>query len=384
MKTSIKTWTWLLCLAILTIACRKDKQDPSVEQPVPLTGIPQIVTKTVLANAGIIWGFDFLPDGKMIITQKNGQMQLVDTATGSLTAISGMPSNINASGQGGLLDVLIAPDFATSRRIYLTYSTTGNFLTLVHFRLEGTTASSWTTLHTTATPSEYAGHYGSRLAFGTDGKLYWAVGEGGITSQGGAASPNQNGQLLNTLWGKIHRMNPDGSIPADNPVFAANGRSTIFTYGHRNPQGMAFVPGTNRLYATEHGPSGGCELNMVEAGRNFGWPLFSNGVNYNGGSISNGHNGSGITAPLVSWTPALAPSGLTFINHPSYRDWNGNLLTGSLGRRHLLMINFTNNQPGTETVLLPNIGRVRQVKQGPLGIIYASIEDGRLIALTAR
>ncbi|MCU0375912.1 MAG: PQQ-dependent sugar dehydrogenase, partial [Chitinophagaceae bacterium] len=328
---------WLL-LAVLTLgACQKDEQNNPSEQPAPLTGIPQITTKTVLSNAGIIWGFDFLPDGRMIITQKNGQMQLVDTATGSLTAVTGLPANINAGGQGGLLDVLIAPDFATSRRIYLTYSTTGNFLTLGHFRLEGTTAAGWTTLHTTATPSQYAGHYGSRLAFGTDGRLYWAVGEGGVTSQGGATSPNQNGQLLNTLWGKIHRMNPDGSVPADNPIIGNNGRTTIFTYGHRNPQGMAFVPGTNRLYATEHGPSGGCELNLIEAGRNFGWPLFSNGVNYNGNSISNGHNGIGITAPLISWTPALAPSGLTFINHPSFRDWNGNLLSGSLGRRHLLM-----------------------------------------------
>lgn len=375
----------LPALTILALgSCQKDKQEAASTEPGQLTGRPEITTKTVLNNAGIIWGFDFLPDGKIIVSQKNGQLQILDTATGGLTAVSGLPSNINPSGQGGLLDVLVAPDFATSRRIYLTYSTTGNFLTLVHFRLEGTTTTGWTTLHTTATPSQYAGHYGSRLAFGPDGKLYWAVGEGGVTSQGGATSPNQNGQLLNTLWGKIHRINPDGTIPADNPVLEGSGRSTIFTFGHRNPQGMAFMPGTNRLYATEHGPSGGCELNLIEGGRNFGWPLFSNGVNYNGSAISNGHNGTGITAPLVSWTPALAPSGLAFINHPSYRDWNGSLLTGSLGRRHLLMVTFSNGQPGAETVLLPNIGRVRQVKQGPLGIVYVSVEDGRLLALTAR
>ncbi|TAD86404.1 MAG: PQQ-dependent sugar dehydrogenase [Bacteroidetes bacterium] len=384
MNNKIAAWVVLIFAFVALTGCQKDKQASAPTGPVPLTGTPQINIKTVVSNAGIIWGFDFLPDGRMLLTQKSGQMQLLDTATGSLTAVSGLPTNINPAGQGGLLDVLVAPDFATSRRVYITFSITGNFLTLGHFRLDATTATNWTALHTTATPSQYAGHYGSRLAMGADAKLYWAVGEGGVVSQGGASSPNQNGQLLNTLWGKVHRINPDGSVPADNPVFDGTGRSTIFSYGHRNVQGMAFMPGTTRLYATEHGPSGGCELNLIEAGRNFGWPLFSNGVNYNGSNISNGHSGAGITAPLVTWTPALAPSGLSFINHPSYRNWNGNLLTGSLSRRHLLMINFSNGQPGAETILLPNTGRVRQVKQGPLGIIYVSVEDGRLLALTAR
>lgn len=376
---------WVLLCGVM--ACQKDNEalpapeEPEVEGPLRA---PEINIRTVLTNQGIMWGMDFLPNGNIIFTQRNGGMRIMDTATNTTIAVTGLPTNISATGQGGLLDVLVAPDFATSNRVYLTYSITGNLLTLVHFRLQGSTATDWTVLHTTATPSQYAGHYGSRLAFGQDGKLYWAVGEGGVVSQGGASSPNQNGQLLNTLWGKVHRLNPDGSVPADNPVLPGVGRTTIFTYGHRNPQGMGFVPGTNRLYVVEHGPSGGCELNRIEAGNNFGWPLFSNGVNYGGAPISNGHNGSGITAPLVSWTPALAPAGLAFINHPSYRLWNGNMLTGSLTRRHLLMVAFTDGQPGAETILLPNIGRVRNVKQGPQGKIYVSVEDGRLLELTAR
>ena len=240
-------------------------------------------------------------------------------------------------------------------------------------------------LATTESASTWNGHYGSRIAFGSDGKLYWSVGEGGGGSLGGVNSPHQNSQRLNTLWGKIHRMNLDGSVPTDNPLLPGQTtRSTIFSYGIRNPQGMAFEPGTARLFANEHGPSGGCELNRIEAGNNYGWPLYSNGINYNGTNISNGHNAPGITAPLKTWTPALAPSGLAFINHPSFKDWNGNILMGSLGRRHLLMIKMTNGVPGEETVLLNNAGRIRNVKMGPAGRVYVSVEDGRLLVLTAR
>jgi glucose/arabinose dehydrogenase len=181
-------------------------------------------------------------------------------------------------------------------------------------------------------------------------------------------------------------MNLDGSVPSDNPLLPGQtARTTLYSYGHRNPQGLAFEPATSQLFVSEHGPSGGCELNRVRAGENFGWPLYSMGINYNGTVISNGHNASGIVAPLKSWTPALAPAGLTFINHPSFRDWNGNMLMGSLGRRQLLMIKMTNGVPGDETILLENNGRIRNVKMGPAGKIYVSVEDGgRLLSLTAR
>jgi glucose/arabinose dehydrogenase len=268
----------------------------------------------------------------------------------------------------------------------VTYSITGGFLSLARFTLNGTAASNWQVLHTTESASTWNGHYGSRIAFGPDGKLYWSVGEGGGGSLGGASSPHQNGQRLNTFWGKIHRMNLDGSIPADNPLLPGQtARSTLFSYGHRNPQGMAFDPKTNRLFVNEHGPSGGCELNRVQPAENFGWPLYSMGINYNGTTISNGHTAPGIVAPLKSWTPAFAPSGLTFINHPSFKEWNGNLLMGSLGRKHLLMIKMTNGVPSNETILLENNGRIRNVKMGPGGKIYVSVEDGgKLLSLTAK
>ncbi|HMP86767.1 MAG TPA: PQQ-dependent sugar dehydrogenase [Lacibacter sp.] len=374
---------------ILLAACSRDRGANPTQPPVvtpPLTGTPELTTTTLLTNQGIIWGFDVLPDGNLLYSQKAGTLRLFDTATRSNTPLTGLPTNISSSGQGGWLDVAVSPDFSTSRQVFVTYATTGGFLSLARFTLNGTAAANWQILHTTESASTWNGHFGSRLAFGADGKLYWSVGEGGGGSMGGPSSPHQNSQRLNTLWGKIHRMNPDGTVPADNPLLPGQtARSTIYSYGIRNPQGMAFGPGSGRLFASDHGPSGGCELNRIEAGHNYGWPLYSTGINYNGTTISSGHNAPGITPPLKSWTPALAPSGLTFINHPSFRDWNGNLLVGSLGRRHLLMISMANGVPGAETILLANIGRVRHAKMGPAGNLYVSVEDGgRLLLLTAR
>lgn len=380
-----------LAFAILLFltSCSKDTDPVATSPPIltpPLTGTPEILITTLLSNQGIIWGFDVLPNGNLLYTQKTGTLQLFDTTTRSTTIITGLPSNISTTGQGGLLDVAISPDYSTSRNVFITYSITGGFLSLSRFALNGNTATNWQVLQTTESASTWNGHFGSRIAFGPDGKLYWSVGEGGSASLGGASSPHQNGQRLNTLWGKIHRMNLDGSVPADNPLLPGQSvRTTIYSYGHRNPQGMAFEPGSGRLFVNEHGPSGGCELNLIEAGNNFGWPLYSNGINYDGSAISNGHNGMGIVAPLKSWTPALAPSGLTFINHNSFKDWKGNILMGSLGRRQLLMIKMVNGVPGTETILLENNGRIRNVKMGPAGKIYVSVEEGgRLLTLTAK
>lgn len=377
----------IIILFVLLLACTREQATPPTQPPgsnPPLSGTPELTTTTLLTNQGIIWGFDVLPGGNLLFTQKTGTLRLYDTASRSNTPITGLPTNISSAGQGGWLDVAVAPNFTSSRQVYITYSTTGGFLSLARFTLNGTAATDWQILHTTESASTWNGHFGSRLVFGADGKLYWCVGEGGGGSMGGASSPHQNSQRLNTLWGKVHRLNPDGSVPADNPLLPGQStRSTIFSYGIRNPQGMAF-DATGRLFAVDHGPSGGCELNRIEAGNNYGWPLFSAGVNYNGSSISSGHNAPGITPPLRSWTPALAPAGITFINHPSFRDWNGNLLISSLGRRQLLMVQMTNGVPGAETILLGNIGRVRNAKMGPAGILYVSVEDGRLLALTAR
>jgi glucose/arabinose dehydrogenase len=376
----------LFAFLVFLFSCSKDAEPTSPpEITPPLTGIPDITITTLLNNQGVIWGFDVLPNGNLLLTQKAGTMQLFDIITRTTTNITGLPNNIISTGQGGLLDVAVSPDYPSSGNVFVTYSITGGFLSLARFRLNGNAATSWQVIQTTESASTWFGHYGSRIAFGSDGKLYWSVGEGGGGTLGGPSSPHQNGQRLNTFWGKIHRLNLDGSIPNDNPSIASTPPTSIYSYGHRNPQGMAFEPETGRLFVNEHGPSGGCELNRVQAGENFGWPLFSSGINYNGTSISNGHTSPGVIAPLKFWTPALAPSGLTFINHPSFKDWNGNILMGSLVRKQLLMIEMVDGRPGNETILLQNYGRVRNVKMGPQGVIYVSVEDGgRLLSLTAK
>lgn len=385
-KLNLIQFSFVFVIVFFLFSCSKDEyQSSPINNNPPLTGTPDITITTLLNNQGIIWGFDILPNGNILFTKKIGTLHLFDTKSSTNTTISGLPTNISATGQGGLLDIAISPDYASSRSVYVTYSIIGGFLSLAKFTLNGEAATNWQVLQTTETASTWNGHFGSRIAFGTDGKLYWSVGEGGDGTLGGASSPYQNSQRLNTLWGKIHRLNLDGSVPTDNPLLPGqNIRTTIYSYGHRNPQGLAFEPRSGRLFVNEHGPSGGCELNQIQAGGNFGWPLFSNGINYNGTTISNGHNGTGIVAPLKSWIPALAPSGLAFINHSSFRDWNGNIVMGSLGRRQLLMIKMVNSVPSDEIILLENYGRIRNVKMDPTGKIYVSVEDGRLLSVTAK
>jgi glucose/arabinose dehydrogenase len=373
-------------LLFILFSCSKNTDSLAPPAPAEVNNSPEIIITTILSNQGIIWGFDVLPNGNLLYTQKTGSIQLLDVTTRNTVNITGLPNNVSAAGQGGMLDLAIAPDYATSRTVFVTYSITGGFLALASFVLNGNSATNWKILMLTESASTWNGHFGSRITFGADGKLFWSVGEGGNASLGGASSAHQNGQKLNTIWGKIHRLNLDGTVPADNPIIPGqNIRTSIYSYGHRNPQGMAFEPKSGNLFINEHGPNGGCELNRINAGSNYGWPLFSNGINYNGSNISNGHKAAGITEPLKSWSPAMAPSGLTFINHPSFKDWNGNLLMGSLTRRQLVMIKMTNGVPQTETILLEKYGRIRNVKMGPEGKIYVSVEDGgRLLSITAK
>ncbi len=377
------TYFKYFAIVLFFTQCKKNTREVVVDTPPSET---VLVLNTLLSDQGIIWGFDWLPNGQLIFTQKTGTMRLYNPVDSSVTNVSGMPANIFAAGQGGLMDICVAPDFATTNRIYTTYSITGGFLQLASFELNGNTASNWQMLAVTESPSTWNGHYGSRIVIGNDGYVYWAVGEGGGGSLGGASSPHQNGQRLNTLWGKIHRLNRDGSIPADNPVLPGAAEATTqFSMGHRNPQGLAFNPTTNVLYSSEHGPNGGCELNVIEAGRNYGWPLYSTGINYNGTIISNGHAAAGITEPILHWSPAFAPSNITFINHPSFGRFNGNLLIGSLARRQILMYEMGTGTPTNPTVLFENIGRVRNVKQVPGASIYFSVEDGgRLMEIKAK
>jgi aldose sugar dehydrogenase len=289
-----------ICLNSFFWACKSEKTPEIIKSETPQKDFsktePKLSLETVLSDRGIIWGFDFLPNNDIIFTEKTGKLSIF--SKGEITEIKGLPTNINADGQGGLLDVLLHPDFAKNNWVYFTYSSTkSNFgvLNMARAKLQNNALSQLEPLFSTSASNAWKGHYGSRMIFDKAGFLYLSIGEGGPNSYGGKTATNQNGQKLTEAWGKIHRLKDDGSIPADNPILGdSKVPGSIYSYGHRNPQGIAYNPISNEIYNTEHGPKGGDEFNLVKKGKNYGWPLVSYGVNYDGKIVSESPKSDGI------------------------------------------------------------------------------------------
>lgn len=368
----------ILIFSIFTFCKQK------IDGPVPEVGEPSIQVKTIVDKQEIIWGMDFLPDADLLFTEKRGKIYRYHQ--GTVTEITGVPT-VNTSGQGGLLDLKVHPDYASNGWIYCTYSGTDinskGTLQLIRFKLNGNALSNIETLLSTSSPDSWFGHYGSRIAFDKAGFLYVSIGEGGPGSYGDASSSNMNAQNVKAEWGKVHRLTADGKIPADNPILPGNTvPTTVYSYGHRNPQGLVYNPITNELWETEHGPKGGDELNIIQKGKNYGWPLVSYGVNYDGTTISASPTMNGVEPPIHTWTPSIAPSGLAIITSDKYKSWKGNALAGSLAFTHLTRLEIVNSKVVKETKMLDGIGRVRNVKLGPDGLIYVSVEGpGRILVL---
>ncbi len=347
---------------------------------------PTVKVNTFLTGYEIIWGMDFLPDGDLLFTEKKGKIHRYHA--GTVTEITGFPE-VNNSGQGGLLDIKVHPDYAANGWIYCSYAgydaNRQGVLTLIRFKLNANTITNIETLLKASTPDTWGGHYGSRIAFDNTGMLYVSIGEGGSTTYGGASSPNMNAQNVKAEWGKVHRLTADGKIPADNPILQGNSAPTsVYSYGHRNPQGLAFNPFTNEIWENEHGPKGGDEINIIQKGRNYGWPLVSYGVNYDGVPVSQSPVMNGVEPPIHTWTPSIAPCGMAFITSDKFKAWKGNALVGSLAFTHLTRLQVSSNKITKETKMLEGIGRVRNVKQGPDGNIYVSVEaPGRILQLVA-
>lgn len=373
----------LFLAGILSFCSTPKAPAPVVTQETP----PQLDITTILTGFDIIWGMDFLPGGDILFGEKRGR--LYRHSNGINTEITGFPS-VRNTGQGGLLDIRVHPDYATNGWIYASYAATGSSgsgeLRVVRFKLSGNTVSGVETIFQSGDGNTWNGHYGSRIAFDKDKMLYLSIGEGGTGSFGGPSASNKNAADVGSNWGKIHRMTDRGAVPADNPVLPGRtAPTTVFAYGVRNPQGMLFHPETGQLWESEHGPKGGDELNIITKGSNYGWPFYSLGVNYNNTTISQGHTAPNITEPVFQWTPSVGTAGMAFITHASFKTWKGNLLVGALASQKLYRC-VVDGQKVVSSSEVPGItGRVRHVASAPDGSVYVSIESpGRLVRIRAK
>ncbi|QNL49461.1 PQQ-dependent sugar dehydrogenase [Olivibacter sp. SDN3] len=368
----------LVLLGFLSCTKTNDVEEPPID-----TEEPTIRTNTLLTGREIIWGMGFLPNGELLFSEKRGRLYRL--VNGEAIEISGLPNDINTSGQGGLLDLCVHPQHVDNGLIYMSYAAGGDpsLLKLVRFQLNNDQLSGLETIFETDASNAWQGHYGSRIAFDPDGLLYLSIGEGGPRSYGGSDSPNQNAQNIDSPWGKIHRLTDNGEIPEHNPRLPEGAApSSIFAYGIRNPQGLAWNPFTNELWATDHGPSGGDEVNIIASGNNYGWPLVSWGENYDGTPISDGHDMEGITNPIHYWSNSIGIGAMAFISSDDFKAWKGDLLVASLAQEYLSRLEIHDNEIVSESMVIEGEGRIRNVKQAPDGTIYVSLEDpGRIIQL---
>ena len=325
------------------------------------------------------WSIAFLPGGDMLITERPGRLRIVRNGSLLADAVPGVPE-VFAQGQGGLLDVVPHPNFASNRLLYLSFSkpnADGSEATtaVVRGRFENDRLTNVEEIFEAV--SRGRGHYGSRLAFDRDGFLFITVGERQVPSRGDLeAHPAQD---ISNHHGTVNRLYDDGRVPADNPfVDHPNAKPEIWSYGHRNSQGLAIHPETGDVWATEHGPQGGDELNLIRPGLNYGWPVVGYGVNYRSGTaIHEGTRRDGMESPVHFWVPSIATSGLLIYTGDKFPEWQGNLFVGGMAGQQLARLTMDGQQVEIEETLVHGLGRIRDVRQGPDGYIYLAIEDRR-------
>lgn len=332
------------------------------------------------------WGMVFLPDGDLLITERSGQLRRVHDWKLIEQPVSGLPE-IHEVGQGGLLGIALHPDFKNNRMIYLSYAgqENGKYGTeVIRGILEGTTLTDTQQIFS-ALPKDGGGvHFGSRLQFAPDGTLFITLGDRGASPSSGREHPAQQ---MNSHLGSLIRINDDGTLPADNPfINTTRAKPEIYSYGHRNMQGMALHPQTKAIWTHEHGPQGGDEININKPGANYGWPVITYGVNYViGTKIGEGTHSTGMQQPVYKWVPSIAPSGMLFYTGNQFPQWKGNLFVGSLKFGLLVRLELSGETVNREERLLNfRFGRIRDVIQGPDENIYLLTDDanGQLLRLS--
>ncbi len=367
--------TVLLTLSLCS-AC-KSFSEPEITSA-PSTGEFSVVTVT--EGIQVPWGMAQLPSGEILVSNRAGELRVIRDDTLLDQVISGLPE-IDANGQGGLLDLALHPDFETNQWLYFTYASpkgegegSNTALMRAKLNIDEMRLEQNELLYKGADNTTKGQHYGSRIAFDNQGYVYFSIGDRGARD----VKP----QRLDLDGGKVYRLHADGKIPNDNPFVNVsqfpNAKTAVYSYGHRNPQGLAKHPVSGDVWSHEHGPKGGDEINLIQAGKNYGWPIISYGVNYSGTSFTELTEKEGMEQPLFHWTPSIAPSGMVFVTSDKYPQWQGKMLVGSLKFNYVVLLDITNDSVSGQTKLFEDIGRVRSLMQGGDGYLYVGVDGGAI------
>jgi aldose sugar dehydrogenase len=369
------TITVVVCL---TLAAAQFALAQAPKSPTPAAMNGAVRVETVAKGLERPWALAFLPDGRILVTERSGRLRIVERDGSVSKPLDGVPA-VLARGQGGLLDVALDPRFAENRLIYLAYAEPGEGNTagtaVARGRLAEGKLDDVQVIYRQQPKVEGGNHFGSRLVFARDGTLF--------VTQGDRFAYRERAQDFSSGLGKIVRINPDGSVPKDNPFVGRTGaRPEIWSYGHRNVQSAAIHPETGQLWTVEHGARGGDELNHPEAGKNYGWPIITYGVDYSGAKIGEGTAKPGMEQPVYYWDPVIAPSGMAFYTGDAFPDWKGSILIGSLTPGLLVRLILKGGQVAREERYVGDLAeRIRDVQQGPDGFVYLVTDnrDGRVL-----
>lgn len=341
---------------------------------------------TVATGLEMPWASALLPNGDLLVTERVGKLRLVHNGVLDPQEIMGLPE-IMYKGQGGLLDINLHPDYKKNGWIYISYSSPkkegeigddgGANTALLRAKLKGHALENVEILFKALPNVKGNNHFGGRIVFDKKGYVFLSLGERG---------QKEEAQNLSRDQGKMVRLHDNGKIPSDNPfVKTKDARPEIWSYGHRNPQGLVFNTKTGVLWEHEHGPQGGDELNIIEKGKNYGWPKITYGIDYDNSIISKDTVMEGMMQPVTFWRPSIAPCGMAFVDNPKFKDWNGDLLVGSLKFFYLQHLTVKGNKVTNREIIFEKIGRVRDVRQGHDGNIYVVVENsGKVVRISPK
>ena len=376
----MKNWifTALLALALIAVGPSGMMSGNKAEAQ----GFANYNLETIVDGLDSPWGLAILPDGDMLITELTGDLRHIRNGKLVAQAVAGVPQSLYG-GQGGLMDIVIHPDYAQNRYVYLSLSVgtaSANALRVIRARFTGTALEDVSTIFESAPSKNTKVHYGARMVFLPDNTLLINVGDG--------FDLREQAQNLSNHFGSSVRVTDDGKVPQDNPfIDVAGAQPEIYSYGHRNQQSIAVERSTSKIYQTEHGPRGGDELNVIEPGKNYGWPIATYGIDYSGARISPYTSYEGTKQPLVNWTPSIGPSGMTIYNGAQFPDWQGDIFVSSLIYNKIIHIEMEDGAPQRQNDMFGEIGdRLRDIRTGNDGALYILSEgdNGKLWRVSRR